>query len=157
MGGLCYSEHERQTPWQRLAILFAGPGAGLLLYGLVELGCYLLGEPQGPYGAEVVWDLKQINLRWSLINLLPIWPLDGGQITGVILTMFNRRKGMNWTHVVSLVTASLMAMYVFQNERGLFNGIFFVLFALINYRVLQAHHHAAKYGALEEDTEWWKR
>ena len=30
MGGLCSSESERQTPWQRLAVLFAGPGAGLL-------------------------------------------------------------------------------------------------------------------------------
>src|SRR5262249_50079467 len=33
MGGLCYSESERQTPLQRVAVLLAGPGAGLLLYG----------------------------------------------------------------------------------------------------------------------------
>ena len=36
-------------------------------------------------------------------------------------------------------------------------GIFFALLAFINYQILQAHHHTAKYGALEDDADWWKR
>ena len=37
MGGLCYSQGEQQTPRQRLAVIFAGPGAGFLLCGLVVM------------------------------------------------------------------------------------------------------------------------
>jgi stage IV sporulation protein FB len=157
MGGLCYSEVERQTPWQRLAVLFAGPGAGLLLFVCVWGGYRALGEPQlSPVGRQIFRNLIGINLYWSILNLFPIWPLDGGQITGVVLTMINRRKGMNWAHVISLVTAGLLAVWMFQKEI-MFLGIFFALFALINFQVLQAQHHAAKYGAMEDDADWWKR
>jgi len=99
--------------------------------------------------------LFEINLVWSLLNLLPIWPLDGGQITGVILSLINRRRGMNWTHVISLVTAGVLAMWGFRVD--VFKGIFFIIFAVINFQVLQAQHHAAKYGTLEDDADWWKR
>jgi membrane-associated protease RseP (regulator of RpoE activity) len=156
MGGLCYSQTERQTPWQRLAVLLAGPGAGLAVFGCLVLGLLVMGGPRSSVGHEIVQDLIQINLFWSLFNLLPIWPLDGGQIAGVVLTMINRRKGMNWAHVVSLVTAALTAVLWFKINQ-LFMGFFFALLAVVNFQVLQAHHHAAKYGAMEEDTDWWKR
>src|SRR5262245_9198068 len=35
MGGLCYSQGERQSPRERLAVVLAGPGAGFMLCGLV--------------------------------------------------------------------------------------------------------------------------
>jgi Zn-dependent protease len=156
MGGLCYSESERQTPWQRLAVLLAGPGAGLLFFGLIVLGLSTVGQPRSPVGGEIVWDLIQINLYWSLVNLLPIWPLDGGQIAGVVLSMFNRRRGMNWAHIVSLITAALVAMLWFRSNQ-MFMGIFFALLALVNFQILQAHHHTARYGALDDEADWWKR
>jgi Zn-dependent protease len=158
MGGLCYSESERQTPWQRLAVLFAGPGAGLLLFTFIVGGYLLLGRPSltNRVVGEVLNNLIWINLVWSIFNLFPIWPLDGGQITGVILTMFNRRKGMNWTHAVGLVTAGVLALLAFQRN-DIWMGLFLVLFAVTNFQILQAQHHAAKYGALEDDADWWKR
>jgi Zn-dependent protease len=156
MGGLCYSEAERQTPWQRLAVLIAGPGAGLLFYALIQGGLMLGPPPVNRVGVEILWNLLEINLTWSLLNLLPIWPLDGGQISGVVLSMINRRKGMNWTHVLSLVTAGIIAMVFFRYSRML-TGLFFAFFALINFQVLQAQHHAARYSNLEDDADWWKR
>src|SRR6476646_9092926 len=45
MGGLCYSESERQTAGQRLLVLAAGPGAGFLLAGLVIGGYFAAGVP----------------------------------------------------------------------------------------------------------------
>ena len=36
-GGLCYSEADRQTPAQRLAVVLSGPGAGFVLCGIVML------------------------------------------------------------------------------------------------------------------------
>src|SRR5207249_1472808 len=34
-GGLCYSQADRQTPRQRLAVVVSGPGAGFILCGVV--------------------------------------------------------------------------------------------------------------------------
>src|SRR5262249_36763364 len=36
-GGLCYSQADRQTPRQRLAVVLSGPGAGFVLCGIVML------------------------------------------------------------------------------------------------------------------------
>src|SRR5262249_44722888 len=38
-----------------------------------------LGIDQGETRFLVYWFLVQINILWSLLNLLPVWPLDGGQ------------------------------------------------------------------------------
>jgi stage IV sporulation protein FB len=159
MGGLCFSEADRQTPWQRLAVLFAGPGAGLLLYACVE-GIYfaLPGLDHGAVGWEIHEYMVFINFWWSLVNLLPIWPLDGGQITGIVLTMLDRRKGMNWTHAISLVTAGILSVWEFQKvPPDMYLGLFFALFGVMNFQILQAHHQTAKYGPLEDDADWWKR
>jgi membrane-associated protease RseP (regulator of RpoE activity) len=157
MGGLCYSEADRQTPWQRLAVLISGPGAGFLLFALVLLVKIASGGRSfGPVGDTIFIDLVWINLIWGIVNLFPIWPLDGGQMTGVVLSMINRRNGMRWAHVVALLTAGIFALLAFQRG-SLFLGIFFAYFALINYQVLQSLHHASKYGDLEDDADWWKR
>ena len=42
LGGLCYSQAERQTPLQRLAVILSGPGAGFGLFGLLLLLTSLL-------------------------------------------------------------------------------------------------------------------
>ena len=60
--------------------------------------------------------------------------------------MFNRRKGMNWAHVVSLVTAAVVAMMWFQVTSRCSWASSSHCFAVINFQILQAHHHAAKYG-----------
>jgi stage IV sporulation protein FB len=156
MGGLCSSEAERQTPWQRLAVLAAGPGAGFLLGACIWAGGLALGVPHhNSVGAEFYAYMIYINLGWSIVNLFPIWPLDGGQITGVVLSMFNPRKGMSWTHVISLLAAGALAIFAFKFDAML--GLFFAFFAVINFQILQAQHHAAKFGTLEEDADWWKR
>ena len=80
----------------------------------------------------------------------------GNQIAGVLLGLVSRERGMHWAHVISLVAAGLLSVWAFQHE-DMFKGIFFALFALFNFRILQAHHHAAKYGTLEDDADWWKR
>ncbi len=160
MGGLCASEGERQTPWQRLAVLLSGPGAGLFLAGLVFLS--VLGMQYGhyrpsPIGAEVVNSLLFINVVWSILNLFPIWPLDGGQIAGVVLSMINRRDGMRWAHVVSLLTSGVMALVSYQFFGSLFMAIFFAFFAMRNFQILQIMHQYAKHGSFDDDEDWWRR
>ncbi|WP_406695268.1 site-2 protease family protein [Singulisphaera sp. Ch08] len=183
MGGYCACDLGRQRPSQRLAVLAAGPGSGFLLLGVVflvgqlffgisfsddlELIRTMLGLSSGRNLSmayfmlpetvrSIFWVLTAINLMWGLLNLLPILPLDGGRITEILLTMFSPRQGMRWAHVVSLLTAGVLALVFFRwNQTGA--GIWFAYFAFQNYQVLQTLHQAAKYGLIEDDADWWKR
>jgi membrane-associated protease RseP (regulator of RpoE activity) len=181
LGGLCYSQGER-TPGQRLAVLFGGPGAGFLLCALVMLVTSLMYgiSPQehlevllrllglngnrlaapDHFPTETTWeiysDMVQINFFWGLVNLLPIWPLDGGQATQVVLTQVDRKQGVRRSHIVSLLTAGILAVYVAASSRDLFLTFFFGMFAFMNFQALQSLHQAQLFGVYQDD-EWWRR
>lgn len=162
MGGLCSCESDRQTFWQKLAVLFAGPGAGFVLFGLTY-GFAMFALPSmsrdiSPYLLMAIAFLVHINLWWGLLNLLPLWPLDGGQILGTLLGRASPRNGRRWTHVVGLVAAgSLGAWQLSLNE--IYRGLLCCYLAFINYQMLQAIHQSsrASYDYGEDDADWWKR
>jgi Zn-dependent protease len=184
MGGYCACEIERQTPGQRLAVLAMGPGAGFLLLLIVcivgvlafnipfaddlTIMLRMIGIPTPGRELSLAFDrltgpartiyltLFWINLMWGLLNLLPVWPLDGGRLCEVLLSMYNRRHGTRWAHIVSLLTAAVVAMY-FLRSRDLFGGIMFASLAFMNYQVLQALHQASRYSDAYDDADWWKR
>jgi stage IV sporulation protein FB len=190
LGGLCYSQGERQTPAQRLAVILSGPGAGFLLFGLVLLVSSLLfhispGEHLGAVEAVATFsqlpesvaikfqdavnsemssiflkrtyrNLIWINLMWGLVNLLPLWPLDGGQATQIVLSYADRFRGPRWGHIVSLLVAGSLALAVVIWTKDMFLAVFFAYFAVINFQVLQTLHQAHSMGVSQED-DWWKR
>src|SRR5262245_61978526 len=138
LGGLCYSEGERQTPGRRLAVVLAGPGAGFVLFGLVVLvasvGFGLTtvdqfhalagGEGENNYLFQAYRNLVWINLLWGLVNLLPMWPLDGGQATQILLSLVDRARGQRWSHVVSLLVSGVLAIVVITKTNDMFLSIF---------------------------------
>lgn len=162
MGGLCYYDGGRQTPWRRLAVLACGPGAGFLLAGLAyltRLALYKRGINPGLVGELILFYLQLINIFWGVLNLLPIYPLDGGQMSGVVLSMFSRSNGKRWGHVISLLTAGILAVACFQYTGDLFLTIFFALFALMNFQILQSMHVQSRYGygGMDDEADWWRR
>jgi stage IV sporulation protein FB len=190
LGGLCYSQGERQTPLQRLAVILAGPGAGFILFGVVLLITTLLFQispaehlesilslvglshfpssvshkfdrvmqsgKAGYYLETAYHNMIFINLMWGLLNLLPLWPLDGGQATQILLTFVDRSRGPRWGHVVSLLVAGGLAILIMATTKDMFLVIFFGYFAVINYQVLQSIHQAHSMG-LYQDDDWWRR
>jgi Zn-dependent protease len=82
-------------PRSQILISFAGPFAGILLAGFVVSILYALQRIVSfeSYWIPVKWKpfesptlnlfilyLLYVNIVWGLVNLLPIYPLDGGQI-----------------------------------------------------------------------------
>jgi Zn-dependent protease len=162
LGGLCVADAERQRPWKRIAVLIAGPGAGFLLALLVfggYVGLSLGGIKINAVGKEIIGDMLQINILWGLMNLLPIYPLDGGQITGILMEMMNRRNGRRWAYVISLLTAGVVAIVGYQLTQSWFLPLLFGSLALSSYQALQQMHDYAKYGNSfgDDDADWWKR
>jgi len=74
------------------------------------------------------------SVLWSLLNLVPVWPLDGGRIMNSLVVMGGgRREQALW---VSVITAGLLALYGFRNEH-LFLGILFLSLAFSSYQMIQ--------------------
>jgi stage IV sporulation protein FB len=99
--------------------------------------------------------LVQINLFWGLVNLLPIFPLDGGRVSEILLSFVNRYEGKRWGHTVSLVVAGLLAVVSYSLTGSLFLTVFFGYFAYLNFQILQSIHRAQVMGLYDED--WWRK
>ena len=181
MGGLCSYDADSRHPWRQAQVLAMGPGAGFLLFGLVlGLGLALLGNgwvwpfgvisyhqppswfnhlPEGlNMSIQVAYhDLLVINLFWGLFNLLPIYPLDGGRLANVFLTMHDRREGPRRGFVLGMVTAGALAVYL-ASERQYFNAFFIASLAFMNFQLFQAAQaHRNSVHQFEDDDNWWRR
>jgi Zn-dependent protease len=75
--------------------------------------------------------LLWVNFWWSLMNLLPVFPLDGGQIYASI----ERSPKRVWT--VGMVTGALVAIAGFFILHRIFIAILFGYFAFQNYKRLE--------------------
>ncbi|GAC1465394.1 MAG: site-2 protease family protein [Isosphaeraceae bacterium] len=150
MGGFCAFHADRLSPWRRIFVLIAGPGAGFLLAFLVLVVTLSWTTSSAPFLNAAIRDLLFINIVWGILNLFPLWPLDGGQILGNLLGMVNSRNGQRWAHVVSLLTAGGLAIWLASLEDYMM-ALWFGYFALINYQMLQALYVSSRYPS---ESEW---
>jgi Zn-dependent protease len=77
-GGLCFFTTPPSHS-QGVRVSLAGPAAGLALGGLAWAAAQVLGDDLAGPTATFLSLMIRVNLFWSLFNLLPMYPLDGGQ------------------------------------------------------------------------------
>ena len=74
------------------------------------------------------------SVVWALLNLMPVWPLDGGRIArSVVLLSGGTTSQALW---ISIVCAGGLSLYAFRAGQSIM-GIFFLMFAISNYQLLQ--------------------
>ncbi len=109
--------------------------------------------------------LLYVNIFWGLMNLLPVIPLDGGQISRELFCLRHPRSGLEKALRVSMIVGIVVAvagLLHFGLHGGLFFAVMFGLLAYINYRVLQQVRAMGgpggpdDYGGYEPE-DWWKR
>ncbi|MGF1505707.1 MAG: metalloprotease [Anaerolineae bacterium] len=117
-GGLAIPEgggwvRSRLEPPQQIVISFAGPLAGFITAGVVVALVMGLGglvdvrfmagfipvpsaflPLAGRFGNTFIRMMLWVNVFWGLINLLPVFPLDGGRIAQQILLMADPWEGV---------------------------------------------------------------
>ena len=132
-GGLAsYPDVGRITRNQRLHIIAAGPGFGLVLGAISWLLLYKL-LPVSSIGIYLFYLLNflvWINIVWSLLNMLPIYPLDGGQFLG---TWMNGNKMVLRSQIGTGVAAAV-AVYAIMNKQ-IFMAVMFGMLAYQNYQM----------------------
>jgi stage IV sporulation protein FB len=193
-GGLATASTNVPRRWQRVAVLFAGPLAGFLLLGVVYViqlqtsgALYvagLHGRPPRPDGSvwmpydmpRTEWVLLEasgmltwMNLFWGLLNLLPIYPLDGGQISRELFSAASPRNGFRIALGISLAFAALLAVHSlipadsrlripFLPAGSMFSAMLFGLLAVENLMMLQQlRAQRRRPWEDEEDDAAWRR
>ncbi len=145
-GGVAmYAPHYRTyTVWKSILITLAGPAAGFALYGVLLL-LIISGTLRIPATApeqvqrllmNVIGQLLFINLWWGILNLVPVMPLDGGQICRDICTIFSPHNGIWLAVKISIVVAGLVALYFYLNGVT-FSAVMFAILCANNIQMLQ--------------------
>ena len=79
-----------------------------------------------------------VCIAWGLLNLLPVYPLDGGQIAREILLRFNAQDGVRQSLILSIITAAGLAVLALSREAW-YLGLFFGYLGYTSYTILQAY------------------
>ena len=156
LGGDCMNEAARLTRRQGVVMTACGPLFSALVgaSAFVLMGAYVgdFGRAaayaaqfvQGYMPAEAVMSypplamflfffLIEVSCWWTLLNLLPVFPLDGGQI------MQGLMKSPRQVHGISLVAALAVAGFAVVVHLWLL-CIFMVLLAVLNHKLRQETH-----------------
>lgn len=155
-----YTEYrpQRRLPVEQILISAAGPGIQFVLAAVVILAVlatggavrvefdHLLPWPVPTLGGALrdnenltllAWYLLQVNIFWPLLNLLPVLPLDGGQIAMQIFIQHDPWAGMQRALWLSLVTSGVMAVFALLIMQQPFTMMLFASLAVSSYLALQ--------------------
>jgi stage IV sporulation protein FB len=127
-GGLTLMRGPSLGKWRSILVSAAGPAAGFALWG-VALIISKTYTPPSPLGRSALHALLFLNFFWTLFNLLPILPMDGGQIFRALLGPRN----LKWARLTGGILASLLAIPAFLNGM-LLMGIFLAAMAYGNFK-----------------------
>lgn len=154
-GGLASYQPTYHTPRSQILITLAGPGAGFLFAAFIagviaasghqvvfdtalSLHMPVRWEPFDSMKLNfLIFDLLYINIFWGLLNLLPIFPLDGGKISREVLTVLNDRDGLRHSLWLSVITAGGLAVLALTRGNNTFLAIFFAYFAYTSYMAVR--------------------
>jgi len=114
----------------------------LLVQSLAVFVAYFQPYQSTPLN-DAIGSLLQVNILWGLINLLPIYPLDGGQVARELFTLKNARSGIIQSLQLSVGAAALVAAY------ALFRGSFYMclMFGFLAY---------GSYQTLQQYRDRWR-
>ena len=158
-GGLAYNQGGKFDRQQRFWMIAAGPGAGFLflIVILAVLALAFNGPDVTAFTSQVLFGTRApfstdelvnflrekpfiylflshllwINFWWGVINLLPVMPLDGGQITDLYV------RPQRLVFLIGLIAGASMAALAFLWLGSTYTALLFGYLAWQNYKNLQ--------------------
>jgi Zn-dependent protease len=129
------------TTAQNVFVSFAGPFAGFLLGGLALALQALLPNALRfvPAVNFVLASLVWVNFAWGLINLLPVYPLDGGQIARHVWGAIDPVNGMRRALWLSVIAGGLFAVAGLLVLRSPYVALMFGMLAYQSYMATRGY------------------
>ncbi|MGB0743172.1 MAG: metalloprotease [Opitutales bacterium] len=112
----------------------AGPGVQVVLGLLAVVLLSVLPIPEGSLMRPLLGYLVGVSFVWSVLNCLPVFPLDGGQMLSAILGPDNQRT----TYLIGTLTAIALAVAGFLVLNSIFLSLFMGYFAYQNWQNYQS-------------------
>jgi len=147
---------------QQILISLAGPGAGFVLAAAIIGLLVVSGHPievrvGAPYGIDVrpegivgstlltylIDFILFISIIWGLINLMPVYPLDGGHIAREIFLAVNPRDGIRQSLWLSAIAAVALAIIGALEWGSFFMALLFGYLAFTSYTTLRSYEGQA--------------
>jgi len=125
MGGLTSYQGKKLKYYQQFLIVLMGPVFGILLFGFATLILWL-NFISNPTFLATIKVMQVVNLFWSIVNLLPILPLDGGQLLRIALEAFFGIKGFKLSLLLGFIFSSILALGSFAVRYYLLGALFFL-------------------------------
>lgn len=131
LGGLTSFEGPKLRFWQQFLITFNGPLFGFFLF-VIATFFLAIDLSKSPLIYQILKSVQMANLFWTVINLLPVLPLDGGQLLRIVMEAAFGLKGFKAALLLGALIAALISFYFFIVQAFLVGAIFF-LFAFQNF------------------------
>lgn len=127
-GGSTYLPGANLSRGQSILVSASGPLAGFAA-GLVVLGIAGFVTAKSRWFQIAIHDALYVNFVWTIVNLLPIHPLDGGQILREVLGP----RRIQWTAWIGCILAAALCLWTFSVELY-FSSFMLATLAYMNFR-----------------------
>lgn len=148
------------SPREEIVISLAGPFSGFLLATLIILGVIVSGGSVSvswllgfiplpvvaslPFGGVfltiLVYILVSVNFFWGLINLVPVYPLDGGNVARYALMQYDPYDGVRKSLQLSVIAGGIVALIALIFLRSVYMAFLFGFLAFQSYQALQGRY-----------------
>jgi len=145
-GGLTYPEGKKIAKWKEFIVVFNGPlfGFGIFVVTYLMLKSPAIAQSKG---AGILTVIRNVNLFWTVVNLLPVLPLDGGHLLRIICQSIFKARGLKIALMTSLLISVGFCLTFFLVGYFLIGAIF-ILFAFQNFEM---YRHSKHMTAIDED------
>ena len=137
MGGVTYRKGPPLKKWQDFTIVFNGPLAGFCLACLSYLLLKVVGTQSNTVFSYMLIITFNVNLFWTVINLLPVHPLDGGHLLRILLEGMMGFRGTQAALLLSSLIGLGFSIFFFTVYFWIAGALFF-MFTFESFRKFQS-------------------
>lgn len=138
LGGVTQRRGPKLRFWQEFLIVLNGPIAGFLLcIAAYKLKIFLETKQVSPVWIYMLTVTYSVNLFWTVVNLFPIQPLDGGRLLSIVLESIFGLRGMKTALFLSVLISAAIGILFFAFQAFL-AGALFLLLTFESYRSWQS-------------------
>lgn len=139
-GGVTQHFGPQLTGVKNFLVVLNGPIAGFALYFMCVFLLKIPAITEQPVLFYLATIGSYVNLFWTCVNLLPVHPLDGGQLMLILFRGIFGLRGTRMAFVFSLIISVLVAIAFFLLN-AFIAGSIFLMFAFESYRQLQFYRN----------------